>query len=129
MSERSLRTPLSRVTGLGSARGGTHHWWMQRVTAVAMVPLTFWFVVSIAGLSGASREVVVSWLAQPLPALVMLLFIGFGFFHLRLGLQVVIEDYVHLPAAKVALLLLNLFFCVAVGGAAALAVLTMLFRG
>ena len=129
MTEGSLRTPLSRVTGLGSARGGTHQWWLQRVTAIALVPLTFWFVVSLAALAGAERQVVVAWLGQPFPALLMLLFVLVGFYHLRLGLQVVIEDYVHGAPAKIALLVLNVFGCTVVGAAAALAVLTMLFRG
>ncbi len=125
----SLRTPLSRVTGLGSAKDGTHHWWMQRLTAIALVPLTFWFVASLASLVGADRDQVADWMAGPLPALLMILFLGTAFYHFKLGLQVVIEDYVHAEWVKITLLVLNNFFCIALGGACVLSVLLLLFGG
>jgi len=129
MSQQSLRTPLGRVVGLGSAKDGTKHWWLQRVSAIALVPLVFWFVASLAALAGADQATIAGWLQSPVAALAMILLLGTGFFHLKLGLQVVIEDYVHVEWARVALLLLNTFACIAVGGGAVLAVLTMLFKG
>lgn len=129
MSERSLRSPLARVTGLGSAKDGTRHWWMQRVTAIALVPLTVWFVVSLAALTGADHARVTEWLGAPLPALLMILFLVTSLYHLKLGIQVVIEDYVHTKWLEIALLLLNTFACILVGAASVLAVLSLLFGG
>lgn len=91
----SLRTPLARARGLGSARDGVHHWWMQRVTAVALVPLTIWFVASIVSLAGAGYRDVTDWLGQVHVAALMVFLLGATFHHAALGLQVVIEDYVH----------------------------------
>ena len=125
MSEPSLRTPLARVTGLGSAKDGTGHWWAQRLTAVALVPLVVWFVASVVSLAGADQAAVKAWLAHPLAALLMVLFLATGFYHLKLGLQVVIEDYIHGHAIKVALLIANVFACVLLGGGAVLAVLKL----
>ena len=96
-----MRTPIARVRGLGSAKNGTHHWWMQRLTAIALVPLTMWFVVSVIYLTGADHARVAAWLASPLTAVLMLLLITATFHHLQLGLQVIIEDYVHGEAAKI----------------------------
>lgn len=123
----SLQTPLGRVRGLGSAKEGTHHWWMQRITAVALVPLSIWFVVSLIKLTGADHAAVAAWLASPVTAVLMLLFIVATFHHLQLGLQVVIEDYVHGEAMKIASLL-----CVKLGSfglavAAGFAVLKVAF--
>lgn len=111
----SLRTPLGKVRGLGSAKGGTHHWWMQRVSAVALIPLLVWFVASILQLIGADHATVTSWIAQPLVSGLLILLIGAGFYHLRLGLQVVIEDYVHTEMTKIALLMAISFGCIVVG--------------
>src|SRR5690606_5979046 len=83
-----LRTPLGRVRGLGSAKEGSHHWWMQRVTAVALVPLTLWFVASLLCLAGADHAPAADWLASPLTAVLMLLLIVATFHHLQLGVQV-----------------------------------------
>ncbi len=90
----SLRTPLGRVRGLGSAREGVAHWWGQRLTAIALVPLAIWFVVSIAALAGADHGAVVAWLRAPVSAILMVLLVAVAFHHLQLGLQVVLEDYV-----------------------------------
>ncbi|MBM3491573.1 MAG: succinate dehydrogenase, hydrophobic membrane anchor protein [Alphaproteobacteria bacterium] len=129
MSEHSLRTALGRVSGLGSAKDGTQHWWQQRLSALALLPLAVWFALSVAGLAGAEHAQVKAWVASPVVAVLLLLFVLSGFYHLRLGLQVVIEDYVHAPGAKLALLVLNVFACAGVGLAAAVAVLSLHFRG
>ncbi|WP_431304986.1 succinate dehydrogenase, hydrophobic membrane anchor protein [Sediminicoccus sp. BL-A-41-H5] len=94
ITQTSLRSPLGRVRGLGSAKSGTHHWWMQRVTSVALLPLTLWFVVSMIGLAGASYLETLLWIAQPLNAVLLLVLIGLTFHHMAAGLQVVVEDYV-----------------------------------
>lgn len=100
-----LKTRLATVRGLGSAKNGTHHWWGQRVTAVALVPLTLWFVYSVITLSGAGYGTVAGWLAQPWNTVLMLLLIAATFHHLQLGLQVVIEDYIHTEFTKLATIL------------------------
>ncbi len=125
----SLRTPLGRVRGLGSARGGTHHWWLQRLTAIALVPLTVWFLASIVALASADRLVVLMWLGTPVVAVLMILFIGTCFYHLKLGLQVVIEDYVHDGGLKMASLILNSFVCILLAVACIFAVLKIAFGG
>lgn len=102
----SLRSPLGRARGLGSAKEGVHHWWVQRVTAVALIPLTLWFVVSVILLAGAGHGEIVAWLSSPVSAGLMILLLIATFWHAALGLQVVIEDYVHHEGCKVALLLL-----------------------
>ena len=89
-----MRTPLGRVRGLGSAKSGTHHWWMQRVTSIALLPLTLWFVVSMLSLAGASFAQTRAFLAWPVNAVLMLALIGLTFHHIAAGLQVVVEDYV-----------------------------------
>ena len=124
-----LRTPLSRVRGLGSAKEGASHWWAQRVTAIALVPLTLWFVASMVSLTGADHATVSAWLSSRWVAIMMVLLVGVTFHHAQLGLQVVIEDYVHsewlkltvlmvVKAGSLVLALVALFavFKVAVGG-------------
>ncbi|HKR18272.1 succinate dehydrogenase, hydrophobic membrane anchor protein [Rhizorhapis sp.] len=109
-------TRLGRVRGLGSARAGSHHWINQRITAVGNLILVIWLVVSALRLPGLDYETVSAWLAQPLVAVPMILMLVSIFYHLRLGLQVMIEDYVHDDALKFgAILLLNFY---AIGGAA-----------
>lgn len=98
----TMRTPLGRVSGLGSAKDGTHHWWMQRLTAVALVPLTVWFATGVIGHVGAELSAVRAWMASPLNAALMILFVSATFYHGQLGMQVVIEDYVHHEGWKVA---------------------------
>jgi succinate dehydrogenase / fumarate reductase, membrane anchor subunit len=102
----SLRSDLARVRGLGSAKAGAGHWWAQRVTALALVPLVVWFVAQIVHLVGAPHAAVVDWVASPVPAILLVLLVVATFHHGQLGLQVVIEDYVHGEGAKLALLLL-----------------------
>ena len=101
----SLRTPLARVRHLGSAKDGTHHWWVQRVSAIALVPLTLWFVISIIGLLGADHRTLVDWVSNPLTATLLVLLIVATFYHAVLGLQVVIEDYIQDRVARIATLL------------------------
>lgn len=129
MSERSMRTPLGRVRGLGSAKEGTNHFWEQRLTAIALVPLGIWVAVSIAQLSGAGWPEVAAWLGHPLSGLAMILFIGVAFWHFKLGLQVVIEDYVHSESSKITLLILNTFVSFVLALAGIVAVLKLMFGG
>ena len=129
MSDRSLRTPLAKARGLGSAKDGTHHFWVQRLTAVALIPLTIWFALSIASLATAGQVEVVAWMKSPLSATLMLSFIMAGFWHMKLGLQVVIEDYVHTESTKITCLILNNLIAIFLALAAFLSVLKMLFGG
>jgi succinate dehydrogenase / fumarate reductase membrane anchor subunit len=127
MSDAKRRTPLARVRGLGSARSGTEHFLRQRLTAVANVPLTIAFVVIVVSLLGSNHATVVGTLGSPLVAMLMLLFIGSVSYHMHIGMQVIIEDYVHGDVAKLALIMLNTFFTIAVGLAAAYAILKLSF--
>ena len=97
----TLRTPVGRARGLGSAKEGVHHWWMQRVTAVALVPLALWFVASLVGLAGADYAEVRDWVAHPLSATLLISLIVATFYHAALGMQVVYEDYVHPHGLKI----------------------------
>jgi len=106
-----MKTPISKVRGLGSAKSGTEHVWMQRVTAVALVPLVIWFMASVVQMTTADYFTVRAWLASPVSAILMILFIVAGLYHLRLGLQVIVEDYIHTRGMKVALELLILYGC------------------
>jgi succinate dehydrogenase / fumarate reductase, membrane anchor subunit len=121
------RTPLARVRGLGSARTGTAHFWHQRLTAVANVPLTIAFVLIVVALLGRNHAAAQQILATPLVAIVMLLFIGSITYHMRIGMQVIIEDYVHDEIVKLALIMLNTFFAVAVALASAYAIFKLSF--
>lgn len=107
-----LRTPLKRVKGLGSAKNGTGHFWAQRLTAIALVPLVIWFVVLILGLIGQDAFVVRARLAEPLTGSLMIAFIVATFWHAQLGLQVVIEDYIHTGWLEVTLQVLVKFAAV-----------------
>lgn len=100
----SLRSPLGRVLGLGSARGGSSHWYAQRVTAVALVLLGAWFVASLASLNGTSLDAVTTWLRSPVSSVLAVLFIGVAAHHANLGLQVVVEDYVSSQGTRLAAL-------------------------
>ncbi len=106
----SSRTPLARVEGLGAAHSGVGHFWRQRVTAVALVPLTVWFVWAAVSLIGADRDTAVAFLKEPVNAVPMGLFVVICAIHMALGIQVVIEDYIQHEGHKIALLVLNQFF-------------------
>ncbi|HEX7006051.1 MAG TPA: succinate dehydrogenase, hydrophobic membrane anchor protein [Alphaproteobacteria bacterium] len=125
----SFRTPIARARGLGSAKDGTAHWWAQRVTALALIPLTLWFAISVIGLVGGGHEAVVAWLSSPVAAGLMILLIATTFHHAQLGIQVVIEDYVHNEPVKIGAIILVKFVAVVLGLAGILAVLAIAFGG
>ena len=120
-----LKTPLARVRGLGSAKDGTTHFWHQRLTAIALVPLVIWFIISMLCLTSANYDEARAFLEQPLNAILFAALIGAGLFHMKLGLQVVVEDYVHGTAAKYALLILNTLVSALLGLAGLYAILTI----
>ena len=127
MAVGKMSTPLARVRGLGAARSGTGHFWRQRLTAVANVPLTIAFVLIVVSLLGRNYPAVKQILGSPLIAIIMLLFIGSATYHMRIGMQVIIEDYVHEEGARIALLMLNTFFTYAVALVSAYGILTLSF--
>lgn len=111
----SLQTPLARVRGLGSAKQGSHHWWVQRVTAIALVPLCIWFVVSILKLSSMEFTEVRVWMANPLVSVLLVMMLFALYYHAYLGLQVVIEDYIDSEWQKITSLLLVKFLSLFAG--------------
>ena len=119
----SGRGSLRRAVGLGSAKGGVHHWWMQRLTAIALVPLSIWFITSVRCLVGADHARVTSWVSDPFVALLLILMLMTMFYHLRLGLQVVIDDYVHAKPLKLMCMLGNDFINIVLAVACTFAVL------
>ena len=123
----TMRTEMSKVKGLGAAHSGTGHFWHQRLTALANVPLAITFVGLILVLQGKDREAVLHTLGQPLIAILMLLFVGSGLIHMRIGMQVIIEDYVHGEASKILALLANTFFAILVGVMCVFAILKIAF--
>ena len=124
-----MRTPLAKVRGLGSAREGTGHFWRQRLTAIANIPLTLFFVGFLIALNGAGYAEVRAALANPFVALVLALVLISGLIHMRLGMQVIIEDYITSEGLKLATIALNTFFTVAVGVASIFALLKLAFGG
>ena len=118
-----LRSPLGRARGLGSAKDGTHHFWVQRVSAVALVPLSLWFIFSVAQLSSLSYDQVHWWVSYPAVAVTLVLFIAAALYHSMLGVQVVIEDYVGGEGMKITALLASKFFHFIVATASIFAVL------
>lgn len=128
-SNSSMRTPLGRVRGLGSAKSGTGHFWLQRVTAVANVILTLVFLGVVISLVGKPYPAAMAVLSQPLVAILMLLFTVSGVVHMRLGMQVIIEDYVHGEGLKIAAVMANTFFAIAIGAACVFALLKLSFGG
>jgi len=124
-----MRTPLKKAQGLGSAREGTGHFWRQRLTAVANIPLTLFFVGLLVALNGAGYDNVRAALSNPFVALILIAMLLSALYHMRLGMQVIIEDYVHGEGGKLVLLMLNTFFTIAVGVASVFALLKLAFGG
>jgi succinate dehydrogenase / fumarate reductase membrane anchor subunit len=118
-----MRSPLGRAVGLGSAKEGVEHWWLQRITAVALVPLVLWFVIAIIRLVGADVDSVRGWIANPLPAILLVLLLIATFYHAALGLQVVVEDYIHGELVKLGLVMVVRLGCFALAVAGIFAVL------
>lgn len=127
LSKSSLATDRSRVKGLGAAKSGTEHFWRQRVTAVALIPLTLAFVVVLLMLNGADHKAATALLGNAFVGILMVCFIVAGCVHMRLGMQVIIEDYVHGEVPKLVLLMLNTFFSAVVGLASIYALLKISF--
>jgi succinate dehydrogenase / fumarate reductase, membrane anchor subunit len=125
MAAERMRSPLGRALGLGSAKRGVEHWWMQRVTAVALIPLTLWFVIALLQLMGGDLSSVHHWLGRPVPAILMVLFLIAIFYHAALGLEVVIEDYVAAELSRLGLVVLVRLVAVALAVAGIFAVLRM----
>jgi succinate dehydrogenase / fumarate reductase membrane anchor subunit len=120
-----MSSPLARAIGLGSAKEGVEHWWMQRVTAVALVPLVLWFVIAVIGLVGADRAAVIAWVKSPMPAVFLILLLVATFYHTALGLQLVIEDYVHGEGLRLGTLMVMRFLCIVLALRGVIAVLMM----
>jgi succinate dehydrogenase / fumarate reductase membrane anchor subunit len=125
----SLRSPLGRVVGLGAARNGTHHWWLQRLTSIALVPLAIWFTISILSLPSLDHVTVLAWMGQSWTALFLVLFVLVATWHSQLGIRVVVEDYLHGSGTKTLTLVIVSFIHVLVGAAGVFAVLKVAFGG
>ena len=126
---KSMRTPMARVRGLGAAKDGTSHWWAQRLSALGLIPLTVWFVASVIAMAGADHAAMTAWVSSPVVAGLLILLVVATFYHGFLGLQVVVEDYVHHEGAKFATIIALKALAIVLGLAGTLSVLTILFRG
>ncbi len=124
-----LRTPVARARGLGSAKEGVHHWWLQRLTALALIPLALWFVASIVGLAGAPHAAVVAWLGNPLSAVLLILLIIATFYHAALGMQVVYEDYISAKWVEITVDVATKFACFLLAAVSIFSVLKIAFGG
>ena len=120
---RTLRSPLGRVRGLGAAKGGTHHWWMQRVTSIALLPLTIWLIFSLARMPDSTWQEATAWIGRPFNAVLLLAFLAAAFHHAAYGLQEVIEDYVRGELTRIGALLAVKGLCILLWIASTLAVL------
>lgn len=125
----SLRSPLSKAVGLGSAKHGFAHWWWQRVTAIALIPLSLWFVYSVLAIIGLDHQGALAWLAKPFNATLMILFLVTMLFHAQTGVQVVIEDYIHTKWLNLTLLLAVKFASVLMAVMSVISVLIVVLGG
>ena len=119
----NLRTPLAKVRGLGSAKEGTHHWWAQRLTAIALVPLSLWFIYSLVNMTTVDYMAAIGWLQSPIICVLMVLFIFSLFYHAQLGMQVVIEDYIGSEVLKITSIIILKFVILFAGLASIVAIL------
>ncbi len=119
----SLRSPLAKARGLGAAKEGAGHWWLQRMTALALAPLVLWFAFSIATLGAMDYQTLVSWVKLPLVTVILILLIVTAFYHMQLGLKVILEDYIHSEWLKLSAIVLMNFASIALMVAGVLAVL------
>jgi succinate dehydrogenase / fumarate reductase membrane anchor subunit len=126
---KSLRSPLGRVVGLGSAKSGAHHWWLQRLTSIALVPLSIWFAVSMLSLPALDHVTVIGWMSQSWTALLLIVFVLVATWHSQLGVQVVVEDYVHGHGLKILTLVILSFVHALLAVAGVFAVLKVAFGG
>jgi len=129
MRDTDTRSQMARVRGLGSAKEGVQHWWMQRLTAVALVPLSVWWVAGMVAHTGAGHADAAAWIAHPINATLTIVTLAMVFHHGQLGLQVVIEDYVHSEGAKLALLIAVKLLALLLAVAGSLAVLRLMLVG
>ena len=126
---KSLRSPLGTVSGLGSAKSGVHHWWLQRLTSIALVPLTIWFTVSILSLPSMDHVTVIAWMAQSWTALLLIVLVLVATYHSQLGVRVVVEDYVHATGMKTLTLVIVTFAHALLAVAGVFAILKVAFGG
>jgi succinate dehydrogenase / fumarate reductase membrane anchor subunit len=126
---KSLRSPLGVVSGLGSAKDGVHHWWLQRLTSIALVPLTIWFTVSILSLPSMDHVTVITWMAQSWTALLLIVLVLVATYHSQLGVRVVVEDYVHATGMKTMTLVIVTFAHALLAVAGVFAILKVAFGG
>jgi succinate dehydrogenase / fumarate reductase membrane anchor subunit len=126
---KSLRSPLGVVSGLGSAKAGVHHWWLQRLTSLALVPLTIWFTVSLLSLPSLDHVTVIAWMAQSWTALLLVVLVLVATYHSQLGVRVVIEDYVHNTGMKTLTLVTVTFAHALLAVAGVFAILKVAFGG
>lgn len=124
-----MRTPLKKVRGLGSSKEGTEHFWVQRITAVALIPLFIFFIIFVIAYAGSPYEDVVAALANPFVAVLMAMMVIAGLFHMRIGMQEIIDDYIHNELLKLCALMANTFFAVLMGGLCLFALLKIAFVG
>jgi succinate dehydrogenase / fumarate reductase membrane anchor subunit len=129
MDGQRMRSPLGRARGLGSAREGVEHWWMQRVSAAALIPLTLWFAASLIALTGSGYNAFIAWLKAPFVAILMVLLLIALFHHTALGLRVVVEDYVHSDQAKIPTVVAIRLACLALAVAGIFATMRIAFDG
>ncbi len=128
-SSTRLRSPLSKARGLGSAKSGAHHWWLERMTSLALIPLTVWFLVALLSQLGAPREVVQAWFAAPHVSILFAALMGILLWHTKMGLSVIIEDYVHAHARKHAAVIIKDIVIYALGLAVLFSIVKLHFIG